>query len=388
MGDERASAPLRIERHTGELSALAGDWRRLVDPAHPGAAFRSFAWISSWWKKASPGGEQHVLVARDGAEIVGLLPLYCEPTLGGPQLRLMGDGAVGSDYLGVVARAADQARVAVACAHHLDGAGELLLDGLAEDDPLLPPLAAGALIEPRYRCPFVRTADSFDAYLATLPDGTGAQWLRRRRWLEKRPGYRVDVLAAPDEPDGIVRGIEILFELHRKRWALEGGSDAIYGPRTEAFHRTAARRLAAEGWAQVFVLSVEGAPRAALYGFRHGDRFAFYQSGHEPAWRPRSVGTVLLGEVIRRSFADGLREFDFLRGAEPYKFRWATGWRETVCLRVPGRGLRPWLAERGRGAWAELRRAGRRSLPAPAVEWLRRARKRVRALADVERVRG
>jgi CelD/BcsL family acetyltransferase involved in cellulose biosynthesis len=296
----------------------------------------------------------------------------------------MGDGIVGSDYLGVVARARDLDSLGRAFAAWLARApvDELDLDGLMADDPLASALEAAygrrAEVLPRYLCPHVRFGDSFDAYFAALPDGIAAQWQRRRRWLEGRPGYRLDHLRTPAE---IAVGIELLLDLHRRRWAIEGGSDAIDGPSVESFHREAARRLASLGWAHLFVLHVEGAPRAALYGLCHGDRFAFYQSGHEPAWRPRSVGTVLLGHVLRHCHAAGLREFDFLRGSEPYKFRWATGVRQTVRVRARARGLRPWVNARGEAALCELRAAVLRALPGPAVELARRARRRAREVS-------
>jgi CelD/BcsL family acetyltransferase involved in cellulose biosynthesis len=370
----RSLASVSTAVHHGDPSALESVWAPLVDPRHPGAAFRSAAWLTTWWKHHRSEREPYVLIARQGLDVIGLLPLYRERTpLGGSRLRLMGDGMVGSDYLGAIARPADVARVGERFVAELARANpdELELDGLAADDPLVAALVRAygprVAVEPRYRCPFVAIRGGFDAYLAALPDGIAAQWHRRRRWLERQPGYRLDLLRSPAE---IAVGIEVLFELHRQRWALEGGSDGIV-PAVEPFHRESARRLAALGFAYIFVLHVDGAPRAALYGFRHGDRFAFYQSGHEPAWRPRSIGTVLLGHVIRSSFADGLTEFDFLHGSEPYKLRWATGFRETVRVRALGLGVRPWLNEAAR----DVRERVKRALPVEALDWLRRARR-------------
>jgi CelD/BcsL family acetyltransferase involved in cellulose biosynthesis len=379
MLDRRAARALSIAPHSGPLADLEAPWRALLDAAHPGAPFRSYPWLSSWWSLASPKGEAHILVARNDSEVVGILPLYAAPaSFGGRRLRFFGDGIVGSDYLGVIARPADADRCARAFATHLLSRGaELELDDLDAGDPLVAAVAEaeGAAIAPRYLCPFVTTRGDFDDYLEALPDGIGAQWHRRRKWLEKRAGHRIEVLATPDE---IARGLDALFELHRRRWALEGGSDAIDGPTVEAFHRAAGRGMAEAGWARIYLLHVEGAPRAALYGFRHADRFAFYQAGHDPEWRPRSVGTVLLGEVIRRCFAEQLAEFDFLRGSEPYKLRWATGHRETVRLQQRGAGLGPWLDHEGRALYWRARHGLKRAFPTSALDWLRASRKRLR----------
>jgi CelD/BcsL family acetyltransferase involved in cellulose biosynthesis len=251
-------------------------------------------------------------------------------------------------------------------------------------DPLLTALAAAlgparATVEDRYRCPHVRRAGDFATYLAGLPDGTGAQWQRRRRWLEKRPGFAITELGAPD---AVAAGLDALFALHHQRWSDAGGSEAIDSPAVEAFHRAAARRLAARGWARLYLLSVAGAVRAALYGFRHGDRFAFYQAGYDPDWRQRSVGTVLLGHVIERCFSEGVAEFDFLRGSESYKLKWANGWRHTVRLRAPGPSLRARLWQRGRAGARALYRGAKGALPAPALAWARRARKQLRRGAN------
>src|SRR6185369_4035552 len=188
---ERTQAP-EIAVHRGDLDALRPAWEALLDERHPGAAFRSWAWISAWWNSFSAGREAHVLLARQGGTTVGLLPLCAERSpLGGRRLSFMGaDGAVGSDYLGLVCRAADVDDLARAFAAHLahDRFDELDLDGLMRGDPLLPALegvfpASRAEVDLRYKCPHITLAGDFDRYLASLPDGTGAQFKRRLRWL-------------------------------------------------------------------------------------------------------------------------------------------------------------------------------------------------------------
>src|SRR6185312_11062424 len=191
---------LEISVHRGDLAALAADWDALFDPAHPGAVFRSWAWISAWWNSFSIGREPFVLLAREHGATVGILPLCSERSaLGGRRLVFLGEGIVGSDYLGIVCRAGDEPRLADAFAHALarESFDELSLDGILRGDPLLPALegvlpASRAEVELRYKCPHITLAGDFDRYLATLPDGTGAQWKRRLRWLEKRPGFEIE----------------------------------------------------------------------------------------------------------------------------------------------------------------------------------------------------
>jgi CelD/BcsL family acetyltransferase involved in cellulose biosynthesis len=385
-----------VSVHDGALAELRPAWDALLDEDHPGAPFRGFPWLFAWWNARSFEAESHVLVAREAGQTIGLLPLYVERTrLGGRRLRLMGDGIVGSDYLGVVARPERAAECAAAFSRHLVGerADQVILDDLLEDDPLVHAVAAAVggdvarapaergaptvHVVPRYRCPAVATNGDAAAYWKGLPGGVGAQVDRRRRWLERRPGYAIEALTAPAD---VARGMEALFDLHRRRWALEGGSDAIDGANVEAMHRAAAEAWAARGWVRLYMMSIEGAPRAALYAFRHGRRLAYYQAGHDPGWRQRSVGTVLLAHVIADAFAERLDEVDFLRGEEEYKLRFATHERRTVRVVADSDGVRARIERRGEDAIRRLRAAARRALPSDAVAWLRARRRALAAL--------
>jgi CelD/BcsL family acetyltransferase involved in cellulose biosynthesis len=58
-----------------------------------------------------------------------------------------------------------------------------------------------------------------------------------------------------------------------------------------------------------------------LYGLCWKDVFAAYQSGWDARWARFSMGSVLTHHAIRFAAAHGMRTFDFLRGAEPYKYR-------------------------------------------------------------------
>src|SRR5579859_3524702 len=127
------TSPVEIAAWRGDLAGLAAAWASLAAPSHPGAAFRSWAWSSAWWKTFSARREPFVLVARQGAEVVGLLPLFAEPSpLGGRRLAFIGESLVGSDYLGVVCRPADEERLARLFADYCATAqyDELSLDGL------------------------------------------------------------------------------------------------------------------------------------------------------------------------------------------------------------------------------------------------------------------
>jgi len=90
-----------------------------------------------------------------------------------------------------------------------------------------------------------------------------------------------------------------------------------------------------------------------------------YSNVYRESARKYSPGTVLLAENIRWAIEGGHREYDFMRGVEPYKDWWATGHRAEVDLIVTRPGPRSRLAA------ALLVEARARLKASPAVVRLR-----------------
>jgi CelD/BcsL family acetyltransferase involved in cellulose biosynthesis len=90
------------------------------------------------------------------------------------------------------------------------------------------------------------------------------------------------------------------------------------------------------------------------------------------------VGLVLLARTVSDAFAEGLQEFDFLRGNEGYKGEWARDERWTLQLRL-------WRGTRGRASRAALgaalfaRETVKAAVPRRAMGWMRKARRVLRA---------
>lgn len=332
---------LTVERVTdpARLPTMASAWDELIDEGDPGSVFRSSAWLLPWWRWFSAGKQPCVYVATAGTRLVGVLPAYhAKSPVGSRRLRLLGDGIVTSDYLGVIARPGECQLASEAIAESIvTTERDVLLEGLTATEPFVSSLRAGAretgslVAARRDACPYVEIGRErdFEAWLRGRPRGSHLR--RRRRWLERRAGFRIEIVTAEAE---ISAALATLWRLHRARWAREGGTKAVPSVEAEQFHYESAQNLARRGWARLYVLHADGAPRAALYGFERNGRFSYYQSGSDPSWDARSVGTVVLGAALEDAFERGLEEFDFLRGTEPYKLLYASSQRSLVTLRI------------------------------------------------------
>jgi CelD/BcsL family acetyltransferase involved in cellulose biosynthesis len=364
------------------------EWRALNDRARSGNMFLSPDWLQPWWEHFGEGREQQILCVRENGRLIGLLPLFAEKVrLGGVEARriaFLGDGDTGCDYLDALAEPGREREVLEHClAALMKQPWDLCdLDGLWRESFTAGQLAArfpprrGALLRDarlRFVCPHIPLQGTYDDFLRTL--GRRENLRRREKWIFRQPGVSIACAKAPEEA---ARATEEFLQLHRARWAVEGGSDGLSEERHENFHRAASQRLAQTGALRMYTLYVARRPVASVYGVVHGGKFNYYQSGYDPNWAPRSVGLVLLARTVSDAFGEGLREFDFLRGDEGYKGDWSRGERWTVELRL-------WRGARGRAARAALqasvfaRETIKAALPRRTIEALRKARRILRA---------
>jgi len=128
-----------------------------------------------------------------------------------------------------------------------------------------------------------------------------------------------------------------LLRLHRLRFQQLREKSAFLDAGPLEFQWQALSALAEQGRVRLFLLQVDGESVAALYGFSSGRSFQFYQSGMHPGWAKYSVGLLTIGNTIREAIAGGHTIFDFLRGSEEYKAKWARPARRNLTLRVFGR---------------------------------------------------
>jgi len=344
---------IRIER-VPSLDALRDDWVRIAPET--GNIFSSWEWHSTWWRHFGQGRTLLLSACRRGdGRLVAVLPLYFWARRPFRVARFLGHGP--ADQLGPVCAPADCHRAAAALVHACEDARLDLL--LAE---LLPggegwESALGATLLRREPSPTLVLEGGWDAYLAGRSANFRQQVRRRERRLARdhRLRFRLATDAATLQDD-----LSRLFALHLARWG-----EASPFLRWEAFHRAFAAAALERGWLRLWFLELDGRPAAAWYGFRFGNVESYYQAGRDPGRSDDSVGFVLLAHSIREAAVDGMREYRFLRGAEPFKLRFADRdpGLETVAL---ARGLAGRVARVAAGAGVRsgairsvLRRLGR-----------------------------
>jgi len=242
-----------------------------------------------------------------------------------------------ADYASVLAAPADLPAVAEAVASALAGPPDLAhgtsdwdvvdLRRLRPVDPALSALQA-ALHRPGWQvareqedvCPVVTSpSGDWDEYLATL-DKKDRHEIRRKLRRAAAVGEMTIEISAPT-----VEAIDDFIELHRARFGDDGlFPDNPGGERSRRFIHGLAEleREDPQGQLQVGLVRCGGRLVFAMVAFDDGRTCFLYNAGIEPTAREVSPGITGAALYFKDRLAAGRRRFDFLRGAEPYKYEW------------------------------------------------------------------
>ena len=101
------------------------------------------------------------------------------------------------------------------------------------------------------------------------------------------------------------------------------------------FHREAAQGYLKKDLLRLYCLSLNGVRIAAIYGFVHHRRAYYYISGFDPLYAQFSPGSLIIAYAMEQAVKGKIQEFDFLRGAEPYKYRWGAVDRRNYRILMP-----------------------------------------------------
>jgi CelD/BcsL family acetyltransferase involved in cellulose biosynthesis len=308
-------------------------WRQLQAAGGVSSPFLVWELFSALADVPELSGGTQVLVIDKGGRPVGLLPV--EPHDGPHGLSALGltPRWLGADHLDVVAEPRQRPAVARAVVRHLTARRDwemLDLDGLDRSGALTRQLRL--LLRPPRFLPLPPIG--IPVPYVTLREPTGSlrsnaikEATRKLRAIQ-RGGGGFSVVRSPEQ---VVELLEELMDLHNQRFAAISAVFSTAARRR--FHLLAAQRMAEAGMARIYRLVADGVNAGLQYDFALGDRVFFYSSGILPT-AARSPGLVVLGSAISSAATEGFREFDLLRGDEPYKLRFSTATRRNVRLLV------------------------------------------------------
>jgi CelD/BcsL family acetyltransferase involved in cellulose biosynthesis len=364
-----------IEVHDiNTLEAYRQPWLDLLDEiSGSSTVFASPGWVMEWWRQFGEGAELHVLLLMQETTLIGIAPLaiWRWPFAAGPVrvLRFVGHGT--SDHLDFCVHPDYRlAGLSLLCDHIRDELRWHLADllDIPEDSPNLELMrvtlgrgAQTALLLRGIVCPYLRLESRpWDAFYTAQRSKSSRKDLERRQRRLAELGELV--FRRYDDPLGVPKVFPKLFALYAKRWDEQFLSVSFAGTQEQRFYPAMAAALAEQGRLDLVTLELDQRVLAFSLGAVHKDCFTWLITAHDPEYAKYFPGELMITHLLESVFSrGGITEFDFTRGEEPYKYKWANAERYNMRLliaRPSPPGLLPLL---GTGAYSVLRRQAKKS---------------------------
>jgi CelD/BcsL family acetyltransferase involved in cellulose biosynthesis len=342
--------------HISTLEAFEAErerWEQLERRDPHATVFTSWRWLRAYLPTARH--RWMILALRDATQAVAYLPLARGGSLLDRELYLAGNPT--ADYAGMIASPA-HAEAAV-CAF-VDAVLAEPWDGFNVrdvNDPRLERLvarlqASGISVESteETRCLSCALPRSWDAYVSEhISAKTRVNTLRvERRLAQALPEFRI---SEPCDAD-VDAHVEAMIVVNHKRW---GGNLGTARRR----HGKLFRNAYDAGIVRMFVYWDGPRPIAGACAFTDELRssFGLYMIGFDEDYEKLSPGKGIIGRAIRAAIEAGYARFDFLRGDEPYKARYASEVLVTKQYRLLRPGLRAAAVAFARPKWLALKLA-------------------------------
>jgi CelD/BcsL family acetyltransferase involved in cellulose biosynthesis len=310
------------------LERLRPEWSALWTCCSTATPFQSPEWLIPWWRHIGEG-ELWTLAVRHTGRLIGLAPfyIYVQPGTSLRQLFLLGIAT--TDYLDALFEPQFGEAGAAAVFTYLERAAQRWdvcdLQDLRPESPLLKVSISNAWqqeVTVQSTCPVLTlpatVADLRGILSPQLYQNLGRFWRR----LQKLGNVCVEC-AAHDNLDEL---LESLLRLHAAHWSLRGELGVLAPAGVQRSLRETAAGLLALGVLRLYGLRLDERIVATFYGFTHAaagkPRAYFYLSGFDPLLAHLRLGWLIMDHAVRAAIHEGAAEFDFLRGAEAYKYRW------------------------------------------------------------------
>ncbi len=336
-----------------EWDALRQEWNELLASSRANTVFLCWEWLDSWMRVQATPPTLLVICIRDASgELLGVAPYYRTEyrllkVFRYTILHVLGDSDSGAEYQTWIARASDEEAVfaqIVTALHALRSEWDLIwmpkLEAwVSTAEPVIGALRTGGYLVNTRGVEFSAVAlpDSFDSFLSQMSSNRRQQLRRKIRAVLRNEKVQIRKVTSDAE---LETGLEILFDLHARRWNSLGKEGAFaHRPRKKAFYREFARKALSKGWLALYVLYDDGDPKAVQFGYVYSASFLQLQEGFDPDYLP-GVGNALRARVIEDMIRLGVTEYDFLGEVSEHKRRWLANTRHGLDLLAARRCLK------------------------------------------------
>ncbi|MFZ0453816.1 MAG: GNAT family N-acetyltransferase [Ignavibacteriaceae bacterium] len=306
-----------------ELVKIKEEWKKLFHKSADATPFQSWEWNYAMINKFTRSEKLKIIVGYNNRnEIVGLAPLKlkCYRLTGIKILEFIGNGP--SDYLDFLVQEKYRYTFIRSLFDLIKNSKDwtiLNFINMKEETKNLLAFSLPVEVSEQDVCPYVFLPGSMDEYENEVHKRELKNIKRQLRKLV--PQNRLEYIVK-DSPDTLSEDVEKFIELHQKRHNSKGERGRFCSEdRKESFYEIS-KFLNEAGILKIEMLKIDSQIAAINYILLWNDRKYNYLSGMNPVFANFKPGKILIYYMIEDAINKGCKVFDFLQGAEEYKYFW------------------------------------------------------------------
>jgi CelD/BcsL family acetyltransferase involved in cellulose biosynthesis len=323
--------PKRLRYHITEetFESIASYWVDSVYPLRWDCLFVLPGWLKTWWEVFGEGSGLFLHSVKTEDDIVGIAPLR----VNGETASFIGSPDV-CDFQDFILVPGKEEAFFAALLDHVSNEGLSRLDlGSLRPDSAVVSHLTGIARDKGFRVSCtpddisleMDLPPTWEGYLQSLKGKHRHETRRKLRRLHEAGDVHYRVI---EDVDKVPQVIGTFLELFRE--SRKDKTDFMTSGMT-SFFKALALTTAEINILKLCFLELDAQPAAAIMGFDFNDTLYLYNNGYDPRFQSLSVGVLSKVFSIRDSIQRGKKRFDFLKGAETYKYR--MGGREVQLSR-------------------------------------------------------
>jgi len=324
---------LTILRTQEEFDKHETEWNEMLSISSAShVPFLRHEYLSTWWRTLGGGEWEHgdlftILMRNDDGLLRGIAPLFFSNNCDGePAIMLLGSIEI-SDYLDFITHDSEANMFFDTLIDFLGSEQAppwrvIDLFNILDDSSTLPALYSAAdrrgwhisdqELQP---CPRITLPGDWETYLAGIHKKQRHEIRRKMRRAENY-GQPVRWYIVEDESslDGEIDDFLSLM-------AQDPEKSRFLTDVMRTHMRQSVHKAFRQGWLQLSFLEVGVVKTAGYLNFDFANNILVYNSGLNFEYGSLSPGWVLLGHLLKWAIDNKRNSFDFMRGDEPYKYR-------------------------------------------------------------------
>jgi len=301
------------------MDEVESTWSEIMTECYVNTIFITPQWQGTWWNRFKRDTKPVIKALASNGNIIGILPLLFDKK----EITFIGNSDV-YDYMDFpIVQGYGEEFFSIAWNHLSEMDWDMVrLESVPENSPTLeylPEIARknGCTVDLHNSdtTPCMDLPASWEDYLAGLRKKDRHELRRKLRRLESNTDFKQYAVEIKDE--SVREDMDEFFRL--MALSRDDKSDFLTHENKE-FFVDLALNFSKSGKYKLFFMEVDGVKVASCICFDYDGTYFLYNSGYDPEKSSLSVGLLNKALTIQEAISRDIKEYNFLRGTERYKY--------------------------------------------------------------------